>query len=179
MGKGSGRSKRRSGDRKVSAKASARGSVASVIRMPGIGDQNVCLSPRALAFSPLFEARKDRAHPRLPWPLRQTRPQSHVECSQAHIQQCAWGPPSDAGILGRYGSLTGLWRPSESRSAYPARETQEVLAASRCSTWPWHRTGALVPSRPHPRLAAPATPSQSGRGPLADAGPLDIPQSPR
>lgn len=73
--------------------ASTRGSAASVIRVRGIGDQNVCLSPRALAFSPLPEARKDRAHPRLPWPLRQTRPQSHVECSQAHISTMRLGPP--------------------------------------------------------------------------------------
>lgn len=94
MGKGSGRSKRRSGDRKVSSKASTRGNGASVIRGRGIVDQSVCLWPRCCPSSPLFEARHVQAHPRLPGIIRQSRPQSHVECSQAHIQRCAWGPPS-------------------------------------------------------------------------------------
>lgn len=157
----------------MSAKASARGSVASVIRVPGIGDQNVCLSPRALAFSPLFEARKDRAHPRLPDSVRQTRPNHMLNVRKLTSNNALGAPPRMSGTSSVSGPPAVLWRSSESRSSYPGRETQEVLAASRCSTWPWHRPGALVPSTPHPRSWR-TTPSQTGRGPLADAGPWTI-----
>ena len=72
-----------------------RGGWASVIRTLSVDDKSVCLLPRCWPFSPLFEARKVQAHPRLPGIIRQTRPQSHVEISQARFQRCAWGPSSN------------------------------------------------------------------------------------
>ena len=108
--------------------------VASVIRARGIDkrtlgivDESVRL-PRSLALLTAFRGSEGPSAPEAGQrPVSQTRPQSHVECSQAHIQQCAWGPPSHIrDVLGvRVAAV--LWRPSESRSACPSSETQEVL----------------------------------------------------
>lgn len=81
--------------------ASTRGSAASVIRRRGIGDQSVRLLPGCWPFSPLSAARQVQAHPASAGIISRTRPQSHVDTSQARSQQCAWGPPSDVrDILG-------------------------------------------------------------------------------
>lgn len=160
--------------------------VASVIRARGIDkrtlgivDESVRL-PRSLALLTAFRGSEGPSAPEAGQrPVSQTRPNHMLNVRKLTSNNALGAPPRTSAMCSVSGSLLCYGDPQSLAQLVHRARHKRFFAASRCSMWPWHRTGALVPSRPHPRLAAPATPSQSGRGPLADAGPLDIPQSPR